>query len=160
MPTPKVEWVRAERRSSNTLGMEMGVALKITPPQAVGTVRTANTRARSARRSLAGPPLRGGRCPWAWRGDSTETTPHPRASAPGREREGAEGDKATERERQEIRVAAAELGTHRKHHGGENEHEEMIERVPDVEEQAHAARGVHGREMITGQVYLRLRRLR
>ncbi len=80
---PKVESVRAERRSSNTLGMEMVVALKITPPQAVATVRTANTRARSARESLAGPLLRAGACPCASRANSTNATPTPRAIAPG-----------------------------------------------------------------------------
>src|SRR5258708_6451086 len=213
MPTPKVEWLRAERRSSNTLGMEMVAALKMTPPQAVATVRTANTRAgaardkrgerdadvaedpvhpedpahvlpvcdehgdadrvvdrcedadqREAQGDLHGP--RGEAGEDARRADAEEEHPHHALPAPAvgeppcRDREGAEGDKAPERERQKIPVAAAGLGTHREHHGGENEHEEMSERVPDIEEQAHAARGVHGEEMITGQVYLRLRRSR
>ena len=71
------------------------------------------------------------------------------------DRKRAKGDEAAEGERQEIRVPAAELLTHREHHGRENEHEEVVERVAEVEEQAHAARGAHG-EMITGRGRRRL----
>ena len=111
--------------------------------------RGENTDESEPQRDLQGPRRKTGED--ARRSDSEEEHAHHAEAAPavgepsGRDRAGAERDEAAERKGQELRVAAAELLAHGEDHRGENEHEQVIERVPEIEVEAHAARGAHGK---------------
>jgi hypothetical protein len=63
---------------------------------------------------------------------------------PRRNGEGAEGDEATERERQRIRVLHVPGGREHQHDRRKDQHDEMVEQVPEIEKGNQPGVGSHG----------------
>ena len=57
--------------------------------------------------------------------------------------EGAEGDEAAERERQEVGIRPIPLARQRDHHRRKHQHNEVIEQVAEVQERHEPAVVVH-----------------
>mgnify|MGYP001334501443 CR=1 FL=1 len=82
-------------------------------------------------------PSRSGRPRHRGRGKNRQhAAPAPAVAEPaGRQGTGREGDEAAEGKRQQLAVGGLELTLQGQHHGGVEQHEEMVLGVPDVDEQ-------------------------